>query len=107
MGDCANLVNILGPTAALGGYPSKLCFEYLRKTKYYQIEKENRYFGGVYGLDLPGLSFGLVGIRNIIWNKDKLSIHSGSGIVQGSIVQNECDEVYKKRKSIEDIFIDE
>lgn len=104
-GDEQKLVKSLSPTSALGGFPSYLCKQYLKRTNYYQLEKEDRFFGGAYGISYPQLGCALVGIRNIFWDQEELTIHSGTGIVQESLVDKEYKEYIRKRKSIEDIFI--
>jgi menaquinone-specific isochorismate synthase len=101
-----DLVRSLGPTAALGGYPSKLTFSYLPKLNYYQYDGDQREFGGVIGLDTDEESFGLVMIRNINWIKNQYIIDSGSGIVSDSNPISERSEVKRKRQSIESIYCD-
>jgi len=100
-----NLIDFLSPTAALGGYPDELVYDYLQKLNYYQLEKDNRVFGGVFGIDIPGESFSLVAIRNVFWTTNKMTIHSGCGVVENSIPANEMKEVQNKRAVIERIFI--
>lgn len=103
--DKTKLIKTLTPTAALGGFPSKLCMDYLKQTHYYEFERENRNFGGVYGLFTQEMSCALVGIRNLYWRGSVAYIHSGSGIVADSNIDKECLEIQRKRLSIEDIFI--
>jgi|LULL01.1.fsa_nt_gb menaquinone-specific isochorismate synthase len=104
--DCTELelVDLLSPTAALGGYPRDLVFHYLRQQNYFRIEQEKRLFGGVFGLRIPEEAFGLVAIRNIYWKEDKIFIHSGCGVVASSNVEKELKEIKMKRDSIERIF---
>jgi isochorismate synthase EntC len=99
------IVELLSPTAALGGYPVDSSLDYLRKLKYFSLEKEQRSFGGIYGFRFDATEFGLVGIRNIYWELDEVYIHSGSGIVDGSDPELECIEVRKKRASIAGSFL--
>lgn len=101
-----SIVKLLGPTAALGGYPQDLSNSYLRQLSYYKREKEERYFGGVLGLDIEDLSFALVGIRNIFWDSHKklAEIHSGCGVVRESLIMKELREIRRKRDSIARIF---
>lgn len=98
------IVELLSPTAALGGYPVDSSLDYLKKLKYFSLEKDQRSFGGIYGFRFDSTEFGLVGIRNIYWNQDEAYIHSGSGIVDGSDPELECIEVRKKRASIAESF---
>ena len=99
-----NLIYALGPTSALGGFPSKNTFQYLQKLKYYQYEQSDREFGGVIGVDGVDDPFSLVMIRNLVWDNDNYIIDSGSGIVSASSPENEVSEVQKKRNAIESIY---
>lgn len=92
----------LTPTAALGGYPSKVALQHMQGLRYFKLQKENRFFGGVIALDLEQWKFSLVAIRNIEWESDKLLIHSGTGVVFDSKVEAELAEIQIKRKSIQD-----
>lgn len=102
----SKLVQILGPTAALGGFPRDLSQKYLRKLNYYNRDKEERSFGGTIAFDYQDESFGLVGIRNFYWDliSKKGVIHSGGGIVRESIYNNELAEVLNKRDTIRSLF---
>lgn len=98
------VITAMGPTAALGGYPSKMTFQYLKQLGYYNFEKDQRIFGGVMGVDIGDDVFSLVMIRNLSWYGDEFIIDSGSGIVEGSNPVKERAEVNSKRQSIEDIY---
>lgn len=102
-----NLINCLSPTAALGGFPKDKTQDYLKQLNYFHLEEDERYFGGVLGIDLGGISFALVGIRNIFWDhtQNKAHIHSGCGVVRESIPEKELDEVRRKRESIAGFFL--
>lgn len=103
--DVKLIVNEFAPTAALGGYPSELSLDYLKKLQYFLYEKESRNFGGTLVAHIEDMAFALVAIRNIYWEDNKFVIHSGSGIVSHSTVENECLEVKRKRESIERFFV--
>ena len=100
------IVQLLSPTAALGGYPQSLSQRYLQDLGYFNEAGENRYFGGVMGLDFEDESFGLVGIRNFYWDHHQQQgiIHSGCGVVRQSDPQLELLEVKKKRNVITRLF---
>ena len=102
----SKLMMILGPTAALGGFPQSLSSQYLRKLNYYQQEKEERQFGGSIGFEYEDEAFALVGIRNLYWDSTskKGIIHSGGGIVKESMIENELNEVRSKREVIRSLF---
>jgi menaquinone-specific isochorismate synthase len=100
-----SLIHALSPTAALGGYPAKNVYSFLSRVNYYQKEKDERLFGGIFGIISPDECFGLVSIRNIYWTEDGLTIHSGCGVVKNSTPEKELDEVQNKRSIIERLFI--
>ena len=101
----SSVSSLLGTfTAALGGYPHKKSQEKLKKLAYYAKEKENRLFGGVFGLDTPNYTLGLVMIRNVQWKSNKYFIHSGCGVVNSSQPEKELKEIINKRESIESMF---
>ncbi len=101
-----NIGTCFSPTAALGGHPSSLVYDHLKKMNYFQFDKDDRVFGGVLSLKdgLKSEHFGLVAIRNIQWNPEEIIIDSGCGIVGASDASKELKEVQRKRKTIEDIF---
>ncbi len=97
-------IKALHPTAALGGDPKDICLSYLRRLRYFELDKSERSFGGIYGVNLGDEYYSLVGIRNVYWREDNYFIHSGSGIVSESTVEGELGEVRKKRESIAKAF---
>lgn len=99
-----DLVNLLSPSAALGGFPSNKVAKHLRKLKYYQFDKDLREFGGVFGFTYKDEAFALVAIRNLYWNQKQACIHSGSGIVKDSDPLRERSEIENKRASILNLF---
>lgn len=100
------LSSLLGPTAALGGYPQKVAKEFIKNSKYYN-KHPNRKFGGVIGVEHGEKAFALVAIRNIQWDKNSYWIESGGGVVKESTIENELSEIKRKRKVIRDIFFNE
>ncbi|MFT6630647.1 MAG: menaquinone-specific isochorismate synthase [Bacteriovoracaceae bacterium] len=99
-----SLIKALSPTAALGGFPGRHVHEFLSNLNYFKNEKNERQFGGVFGLNSSEECFGLVSIRNIYWDKLGFTIHSGCGVVKDSIPEKELKEVQNKRFIIERIF---
>ena len=99
-----SFVSKLSPTAALGGFPSEDVYKHMRTLLYYKYEGEGRTFGGTIGYSSEDISFALVNIRNIYWSEDELLIHSGCGIVAGSIIEKELVEVKSKRETIASIY---
>jgi menaquinone-specific isochorismate synthase len=102
--DYEEFVAKLSPTAALGGFPSRDVYTYMRTLLYYDYKKDARFFGGTLGYSSKEIAFSLVNIRNIFWNDDELTIHSGCGIVAGSIIKKELVEVKAKRDTIANIY---
>ncbi|MBC75859.1 MAG: hypothetical protein CME64_07570 [Halobacteriovoraceae bacterium] len=100
------LASLLGPTAALGGYPQGVAKQFIKNSKYYS-KHPNRKFGGVVGVEHGKKAFALVAIRNIQWDKESYWIESGGGVVKESTVENELSEIKRKRKVIRDIFFNE
>jgi menaquinone-specific isochorismate synthase len=98
--EVAELVKSLSPSAALGGYPTQLAWDYLKQTQHYTFMEDQRQFGGVVGLQNKDFKQALVAIRNLQWNQEELWIESGSGIVASSQVDKELKEVQKKRDAI-------
>lgn len=102
--DIAGLVSGLHPTAALLGFPRKESHELLKQQTHYERDKSARLFGGVLGLSSKDLSFGVVMIRNIQWDKNHLYIDSGCGIVADSDAKLELQEVQNKRNAISSLL---
>ena len=98
------LIDSLSPTAALGGYPQNEVFPKLKKLHYYNFDEANRSHGGVFGFSSDKFSGSLVKIRNFEWKNNILSIHSGCGIVEASIPENELLEIHHKKNTIRDLI---
>ena len=71
---------------------------------YFEMEKEERVFGGVLGIEADDYNFGLVAIRNLFWNNSEVTIHSGCGVVKESVISKELNEVRSKRTTIANIY---
>jgi menaquinone-specific isochorismate synthase len=102
-----SLVEALHPTPALGAYPKENGKIWLKE--YEQKMPRGRY-GAPVGYHLPkeGKNGCLVAIRNVQWdsksNKTVLSLGAGSGIVSGSQLANEREEVKRKIEAIKKIL---
>lgn len=97
-------IKALSPTAALGGYPKENVYTYMKQLNYFEMEKEERVFGGVLGIEADDYNFGLVAIRNLFWNNSEVTIHSGCGVVKESVISKELNEVRSKRTTIANIY---
>lgn len=93
------LTNVLSPTAALGGYPTKKALAFLKGTNYFQ-KNPMRYFGSAFGLIHGDLKEFVVSIRNVQWEGQHLYIESGGGVVAESVFEKELDEIHLKRNTI-------
>lgn len=94
--DISALVSSLSPTAALGGYPKKESLKFLRETRYFKKYPE-RSFGSALGVVTQKESRFVVMIRNVQWKADTFFIESGGGVVQGSELAKELNEIAWKR----------
>ena len=96
------LCYLLHPTPALGGVPRKSALNLLA-----ELHKENnlRYgFGSPFGVVKDDRAFCVVAIRNVQFIKGKMYIGSGCGLVKGSQLEREWEELRKKRQTIKDIL---
>lgn len=102
--DTSALVSALSPTAALGGYPKKESFRFLRETRYFKKYPE-RSFGSAMGVVTKDESRFVVMIRNVQWRNDTFFIECGGGVVPGSELSKELDEIALKRKVVKEHYL--
>lgn len=94
----SDLISRLHPTPALGGSPRIESLELLKQ--FDKTVPRNR-FGSPFGIHFPnGESLALVAIRNIQWSPLQAFIGAGCGIVQGSKVAQEWNEIKIKQSSV-------
>ena len=93
-------IYLLHPTPALGGYPQSSAKQWLEKNKIVHRGA----FGAPFGLNFQNKFYSVVCIRNIIWQKNRLYIFSGGGVVEQSQLESEWEEVLLKKKSIMNFF---
>ncbi|MCM2277788.1 MAG: chorismate-binding protein [Oligoflexia bacterium] len=96
------LVRALHPTAALGAFPRKPGWDWLRSQ---ESARERGRFGAPFGLLWPsGAEVAeascVVAIRNIQWDADELRLGSGCGLISESVLEREWDELALKRESV-------
>ena len=97
------LCALLHPTPALGGFPKKQALELLLKWECQGLD--SRYgFGAPFGVAGQNRGVCLVAIRNVQFIKGKAYIGSGCGLVQGSHITTEWQELKKKRDFIKNIL---
>lgn len=102
--DVSALVTALSPTAALGGYPKKESLRFLRETRYFKKHPE-RSFGSAMGVVSKNEARFVVMIRNVQWKKETYFIESGGGVVPGSELQKELDEIALKRNVVKEHYL--
>ncbi len=92
-----DLVEALHPTPALGGAPRREAWEWLKK----QDKGVGRgRFGAPFGLLLPGgEAFCVVAIRCVQWEKGRLRVGSGCGVIDQSDPEREWKELAQKREA--------
>lgn len=96
------LCRLLHPTPALGGLPREEALNLLSELH----RKHNlRYgFGSPFGVSMDNKAFCVVAIRNIQFINGRAYIGSGCGLVKGSQMEKEWEELRKKRQLIKDIL---
>jgi len=94
------IIQNLHPTPAVAGFPVKQTIEAIEA-----IEPFNRgwYAGPIGYVGNDTVEFA-VGIRSSLINKRFISLYAGAGIVKGSDVENEWNEIENKIKSFIDVF---
>ncbi len=88
----ARILSLLHPTAAVGGFPSKLA---QKRISEYEPFDRGWYAGAIGWIGRDSAEFA-VGIRSGLVNGNKLSLYSGAGIVKGSTPKREWDEIESK-----------
>ncbi len=98
------LIQQLHPTAALGVYPrnNKLTREFAQLP----LQSERNLFGSPIGFLTPNYGLVVVGIRQIQWSHEKLTldIYAGCGVTADSQYVNEFEEIELKLNSIQKGF---
>ncbi|MCH8027311.1 MAG: isochorismate synthase [candidate division Zixibacteria bacterium] len=88
----SRILNLLHPTAAVGGFPSELA---QKRISEYEPFDRGWYAGAIGWIGRDSAEFA-VGIRSGLVKGKKLSLYSGAGIVKGSTPQREWDEIESK-----------
>jgi menaquinone-specific isochorismate synthase len=96
----AELIDALHPTPALGGYPREKAHALLK-----QIEPFDRgWYGGPIGVISPKSASLHVAIRSALIRQNSLHLFAGTGIVQGSVPEQEWDELEQKIRPFTELF---
>lgn len=97
----AELIEALHPTPALGGYPREKAHALLQ-----QIEPFDRgWYGGPIGVISPKCASLHVAIRSALIRQNSLHLFAGTGIVQGSVPEQEWDELEQKIRPFTELFL--
>jgi isochorismate synthase EntC len=96
----SEMVALLHPTPALGVAPVSVDWRRCLRALDGPVERQR--FGAPYGVvDPDGRTHALVAIRNVQWNEHgQVLIGSGCGVVKGSDVEQEWQEMQLKRRSV-------
>ncbi len=87
-----DLINSLHPTAAVGGYPKKNILDEIA-----DLEQFDRgWYAAPIGWISKDTSEFAVAIRSGLIDKNKMTLYSGAGIIDGSIPESEWDEIENK-----------
>jgi len=100
----SEMVALLHPTPALGVAPVSVDWRRCLKSLDEPVERGR--FGAPFGLvDPEGRTQALVAIRNVQWNEQgSVLIGSGCGVVKGSHVEQEWQEMALKRRSVRELL---
>jgi menaquinone-specific isochorismate synthase len=95
------IVSAMHPTAALGAVPRNAGKQWLVECA--KRTPRGRY-GAPVGVIYQGLSLCLVAIRNMQWNREETKLFAGGGVVPGTTVQREWQEIQLKLSSIKELL---
>ena len=96
------LCQTLHPTSAVGGYPQKSAWLWLKKQK---SQKARTYFASPFAFyESETRSFCLVALRALEWDHQESRIFSGGGWIKESCLQKEWHELYLKRQQVKSFF---
>ena len=96
-----DLVKALHPTPALGAYPKKPGMLWLEQ---YQMGVPRGRYGAPAGFYFKDHAKCVVAIRNVQWNREGMSIGAGCGVVPGSSLNLELEEIKLKLKAIKELL---
>ena len=92
----------LHPTPALGGYPRRIAFNWLKSQP---SQKQRQSFGAPFGFfDNDHSAFCLVALRALEWELNQAKIFSGVGLIKESLLQKEWRELLLKRQQVKSFF---
>lgn len=96
--DGAALIKALHPTAALGVFPRRFGWRWMRELA---GQDDRARFGAPLTFTLEnGGVVSLVAIRNVQWKGPCFQVGSGCGVVHASELKSEWNELFRKRESV-------
>lgn len=100
----AEIVHVLHPTPAVGGFPRKQGMEWLLS---YQRHIDRRRFGAPTGYLLPNSKQVncYVCIRNVQWDGKQMLIGAGCGLIAESQLDREWEEINLKLRAIKEMLV--
>lgn len=100
--DFEQICQSLHPTPALGGYPKKPAFDWLKN---HNLQSDRMFFSAPFGFFHSAREFFcLVALRALEWNHEEGRIYSGAGLIQESVLQKEWEELFLKRQQVKQFF---
>ena len=100
--DFEDICKRLHPTPALGGYPKKWVWDWLKNQA---SQRKRNFFGAPFAfLDSEEKALCLVALRGLEWNNKNSFIFSGGGLICESLLQKEWRELFLKREQIKSFF---
>lgn len=96
------VIRALHPTPALGAFPKNQAMRWLKS--YAELIPRERYGApvGVLKSAVEGVCY--VAIRNMQWKNNQMTLTAGCGIVKGSIMEKEKQEILTKFSAIQEIL---
>ncbi|MCX6129381.1 MAG: isochorismate synthase [Proteobacteria bacterium] len=89
------LLSLLHPTPAVGGYPRRKAIEFLSEME----DFARGWFAGGIGVLQGDRGDFAIGIRSALVTADRISVYAGAGIVPGSIAEDEWQEIDVKMQN--------
>jgi isochorismate synthase EntC len=97
--DFHEMIHILNPTPAVGFAPKYKLMGHWGDFEFNHHSDFNRY-GGVFCVENEHMGLGIVMIRGVQWNLNKMWIHAGCGIHADSLLEEELEESTKKIEQV-------
>ncbi len=101
--DLDDLIRLMHPTPALGSFPRNDVA--LGKLREYRSQlKAPEAFGAPFGVKVEDSCHFVVSIRNLSWDRKRVYLPSGCGVVRESSFENEWRELGLKRQAVKELL---